>query len=140
VTSYTRLLAGGEAYAIPVGYVMEVAGLGDVTAVPGAPPEILGVRNLRGHLLPVIELARLLGIPEAVAPRQLLVAEADGVQAAFAVDKVTDVGELPDRVEEPGSDFLTGAILHDGDLIGVIDMPRLIGSLRTGAEQGRAGE
>jgi chemotaxis signal transduction protein len=140
MTSYTRLLAGGEAYAVPVGYVTEVADLGDVTAVPGAPAEILGVRNLRGQLLPVIELARLFGLPEAAAPRQLLVAEAGSVRAAFAVDKVTDVGELPDTGEEPGSAFLTGAILADGDLIGVIDMPRVIGSLCARAGRGGADE
>jgi len=138
--TYTRLMAGGEAYAIPVEYVLEVAGLGDVTAVPRAPAEILGVRNLRGRLLPVIELTRLLGVPGATPARQLLVAEVGDVRAALAVDLVTDVGELPDPVEEPGARFLAGATLCDGDLVGVIDVPGLLGSLRTKAGRGSPGE
>lgn len=120
---------------MPVEYVLEVASLGDVTAVPGAPAEILGVRNLRGRLLPVIELTRLLGIPGATSPRQLLVAKVGDVRAALAVDMVTDVGELPDLVEEPRAGFVAGATLRDGDLVGVIDLPRLLGALCTRAGQ-----
>jgi purine-binding chemotaxis protein CheW len=136
MVTYTQLTAGGEAYAIPVEYVVEIAGLGDLTAVPGAPAEILGIRNLRGQLLPVIGLARLLGIPGPASPRLLLVSEADGVRAALAVDEVTDVGELPDPVEEPGAYFVSGAMLRDGNLIGVIDVPRVLGSLGEKAGQG----
>ena len=125
---YARLRIATETYAVPVGDVLGVADLGDLTAVPGAPGEILGVRSLRRQILPVIDLAMVIGVRGA-QPKRLLVAEAEGILAGFAVDEVTDVGELPDPAEETESDFLVGAMLYDGDLIGVIDVTRIFGSL-----------
>jgi chemotaxis signal transduction protein len=109
---------------------VEIATLGDLTAVPGSPREILGVRNLRGQILPVIDLAMLLGLNAAVPPRQLLVAEAGSVKAGFAIDEVSSVGELPDPTEGAESDFLLGTMFHDGELLGVVDVPRIFGSLQ----------
>lgn len=128
--TYAQLKVAAEAYAVPIANVVEIASLGDLTAVPGARQEILGVRNLRGQILPVIDLALLLGLSPAVPPRQLLVAEAGSVKAGFAIDEVSDVGELPDLAggAEPG--FLLGTMFCDGELIGVIDVPGIFGSLQ----------
>jgi chemotaxis signal transduction protein len=130
MSTYTRLKVAAEVYAVPIGNVVEIASLGDLTAVPGAPRQILGVRNLRGQILPVIDLALLLGLTAAAPPRQLLVAEAGSVKAGFAIDEVSDVGELPDPNEGAESDFLLGTMFHDGELLGVIDVPRIFGSLQ----------
>jgi chemotaxis signal transduction protein len=110
--------------------VVEIASLGDLAAVPGSPREILGVRNLRGQILPVIDLALLLGLNAAVPPRQMLVAEAGSVKAGFAIAEVSNVGELPDPTEGAESDFLLGTMFHEGELLGVIDVPRIFGSLQ----------
>ena len=136
---YVRLRIGSEAYAMPVQHVREVVGFGEVTVVPGSGPEMLGLRNLRGQILPVIDLALLLGISASAAPASLLVAEAGGRAghvevahgrvAGFAIDAVSEVGELQDPAEETESDLLMGATLADGDLIGLIDVPRVFDSL-----------
>src|SRR5262249_33103954 len=93
--AYLRLRIGAEAYAIPVEFVREVFELGRVEAVPGARPEMLGVRNVRGQILPVADLAPLLGLARAAPPDRLLLAEAGGRRAGFAVDEVSGVSELP---------------------------------------------
>ena len=126
---YVRLQVASEAYAMPVEHVLEVADLGDVAPVPGSRPEMLGVRNMRGQILPVVDLALLLGIPRGAPPGRLLVAEAGGHQAGFAIDEVSMVGDLADPAEETESDLLVGATLAGGDLIGVIDVPRVFASL-----------
>jgi chemotaxis signal transduction protein len=126
---YVQLTVASEAYAMPVANVLEVAGLGPVRAVPGARPEVMGVRNMRGQILPVVDLARLLGIARTGPPGRLLVAEAGGCQAGFAIDEVGWVGDLADAAEDTESDMLAGAVLSEGDLIGVIDVPRVFGSL-----------
>ena len=118
-----------ETYAIPVEYVLEVADLGQVRAVPSARPEVLGVWNMRGQILPVVDLALLLGIARTAPPSRLLVAEAKGCQAGFAIDEVSGVGELGDPAEDTDSDMLVGAVLSEGDLIGVIDVPRVFDAL-----------
>ena len=124
-----RLRVASETYAMPVEHVLEVADLGQVRAVPGARPELLGVRNLRGRILPVVDLALLLQIPRTAPPGRLLVAEAGGRRAGFAIDEVSEVGELPDPAEETESGLLVGALFGEGDLIGVIDVPRVFDAL-----------
>ncbi len=126
---HVRLRVASEAYAMPVEHVLEVADLGQVRAVPRSRPELLGVRNLRGQVLPVVDLALLFGIPRTVPPGRMIVAEAGGRRAGFAIDEVSGVGELGDPAEETESDLLVGAALGGGDLIGVIDVPRVFDSL-----------
>jgi chemotaxis signal transduction protein len=129
VNVYVRLRIASESFAISVEHVLQVAHLDQVTVVPGAPPAMLGVWNLRGQILPVVDLAHMLRIPRPVSPSRLLVAEAGDQQAAFAIDDVSGVGELADPTEETESDLLAGATLADGDLIGVIDVTRVFDSL-----------
>jgi len=82
---YVRLRIGSEAYAMPVQHVREVVGFGEVTVVPGSGPEMLAcgtcaARSCRHRL------ALLLGISASAAPASLLVAEAGGRAAGFAID------------------------------------------------------
>jgi purine-binding chemotaxis protein CheW len=135
VSVYVRLRLASEAYAMPVEHVLEVAELGDVVPVPGSRPEVLGVRNLRGQILAVVDLALLLGIPRSAPPDRLLVAEAWGITAGFAIDEVSMVGELADPAEEAESDLLVGATHTGDDLVGVIDVRRVFASFdRHGSE------
>jgi len=129
MNAYVRFRVAEEAYAVSVSHVLEVANLGEVTPVPGARREVLGVRNLRGKILPVIDLAALLGTSRAAPPVRLLVAEADGRQAGLAIDEVTEVGELADPAGESESALLLGTMLDDGDLIGVLNMPAVMDAL-----------
>jgi len=129
MNAYVRFRVAEEAYAISVRSVLEVANLGELTPVPGAPREILGVRNLRGKILPVIDLAALLGASRTGPPGRLLVAESDGHPAGLAIDEVTEVGEFAAPVEEAESALLLGTVLEEGDLIGVLDMAAVIGAL-----------
>jgi chemotaxis signal transduction protein len=125
VTTYVQLRVAAEDYAIPVAYVLRIASLGSVTAVPGSPPAVLGIRSLRGQILPVINFAALMGIPSQAPPGCLLVAEADGRLGGLAIDEVSNVGELDDPTEETESDLLSGATLTGGQLVGVIDVDRV---------------
>jgi purine-binding chemotaxis protein CheW len=134
VSVYVRLRVAAEAYAMPVEHVLEVTELGTVVLVPGARPELLGVRNMRGQILAVVDLALLLGIPRAAPPARLLVAEAGGLQAGFAIDEVSMVGDLADPAEETESDLLVGATLVGSDLVGVIDVARVFASLQGGQQ------
>lgn len=129
MNAYVRFRVADEAYAVSVLNVLEVAGLGEVTPVPGAPREIVGVRNLRGKILPVIDLAALLGTRRTEPPARLLVAESDGRQAGLAIDEVTEVGEFAHPVEEAESALLLGTMLEEGDLIGVLNMPAVMDAL-----------
>jgi purine-binding chemotaxis protein CheW len=126
---YVRVEVGDEVYAIPVESVLEIADAGEVTAVPGAGPAVVGVRNLRGSILPVFRLAALLGLPSASGGTRIVVTECDGLRAALAVDAVSDVGALSPADEETSSELLAGAALENGTLIGIVDVRRVFAAL-----------
>ncbi len=124
-----RLRLAAEQYAVPVTHVREVIGLDEVIPVPGTPGDVIGVRNLRGQILPVIDLTVLLGISRTAPPRLLLIAEADGLRAGFALDEVSGIAELPPPSAENESSLLEGSVLVGADLIGVIDVPKAFSEL-----------
>lgn len=125
---HVRVRVAGEHYALPVDRVLEVAELGPLTVVPGSPPEILGVRNLRGQVLPVIALAALLGLP-AGDPTRVVVIESGELRAGLRVDEVLEVEELPPSSEPVESDLLDGACMVDGELVGVLDVDAVLSSV-----------
>lgn len=126
---HVRLRVGGESYAFAVANVLEVVEPGDVSPVPGSGESVLGVSNLHGEVMPVFDLAAVLGISRDGAARRLLVVEHDGRHAAFAVDEVLDVGELPAHWEETDSSLLRGATLDGGELVGIVDVAGLFRAL-----------
>ena len=91
------------------------AELGEISPVPGTDSTVLGVRNLRGRVLPVFDLALLFGVSGDGVPSKLVVAEDRGRQAGLAIDEVTDVAELPETAAETESQFLSGSTLEDGE-------------------------
>jgi len=126
---HVRLRVAGEAYAVPIENVLEVVRLGEVTAVPGSPAELLGVLNLRGRVLAVADLAQILGLRRTAPAARMLVAESGDLRASFVIDEVSEVSELDDPTEATESALLTGATLAGGDLIGIIDLDRVFSSL-----------
>ena len=126
---HVRVRIGGESYAVSVEHVIEVAELGTMSPVPGANRSVIGIRNLRGEVLPVFDLSSVLGIRGDSLPQSLLVTEHGSLRAGFAIDEVTDVGTLPPVTEETQSKLLAGAALDDSGLIGVIDIERLYAAL-----------
>ena len=71
----------------------------------------------------------VIGIARDGEPKRLLVAEQGGRRAGFAVDEVTDVGVLADVEEATESEYLAGAALDDGELVGVVDLERVFAAL-----------
>ena len=128
---HVRLRVGAESYAMPVENVLEVAELGGLSAIPGAGAAVLGVRNLHGHVLPVFDLARVLAIDGDASTPRVVVAEHQGRLAGLAVAEVTDVISLAAEAEEHEAEHLTGAVLEDGHLIGILDVERLFATLAT---------
>jgi purine-binding chemotaxis protein CheW len=116
---------GPEDYALPVETVTEVAELGDINPVPGAPASVLGTRNLHGQVLPVIDMAAVFGLTSS-DPKRLVVADHDGRRAGLAVDAVEGVEPLPDTSEEVHAKHLVGATLVDASLVGVVDVKSVL--------------
>lgn len=130
---YVRVRADGEDYALPVDGVLEVTELGDLAPVPGSAPEVLGVHNLRGQVIPVVDLGGMLGLDGGAERERVVVVEGRDARLGLAVDSVVEVGGLPPPSEGAESDYLMGAALVDGQLVGIVDLEALLGALVVGS-------
>ena len=130
---HVRLRVGCETYALPIENVLEVAELGELAIVPGAGRGVLGVRNFHGQVLPVFDLAFVLRIPREGRPPCLIVADEGGRLAGFAVDGVTNVAPLEGAPQQTDIDYLAHAMLEDGALVGVLDVPQVFLALGEGS-------
>ena len=121
--TYVRLRAGGEHFAVPVAQALEVVEVAKVAPVPGAHDAVLGVCNLRGRILALVDLAAALGLPPGEV-RRALVVEDGAALAGLGVEDVAGVAELPE-LEERERGRLRGSALVDGELVGVVDLGAL---------------
>jgi len=130
---YLLVRVADEEYALPVEHVREVARDGKTAPVPGAPPAVLGVRNVRGEVLPVIDLAGVLGLPRNDNPPCVAVVEHAGRVAALGVYELRGVGPLENAPEPAEGRFVAGAALHDDALVGVVAVDELLAAIEEGA-------
>ena len=130
MSTYVTLGVGEELYAVPVESVLEIAAAGDIAPVPRGGRGLLGVRHIRGVVMPVFCLSTVVGNPTVKAARRNVVIDHDGVRACLAVDSVEDVGPLPGQMEDSELPLLVGATLVKQKLVGVLDMPRLLDTIR----------
>jgi purine-binding chemotaxis protein CheW len=130
---HVRVLSGGEHYALPVDAVREIAELGTITPVPGAPAEVLGVWNLRGEVIGVVDLATLLGLDREGRPGRIVVVEQGDLRAGLAVESVVDVASLPEALEPMDSEYVSAAVLVDRVPVGVVDLGAVLGAVSSRA-------
>lgn len=93
----------GERYALPVPTVHEVVRVGMVTRVPHAPYPVRGIINLRGRVVPLVDVRRRIGLPpgEPDARSRVLIADARGRMVGLLVDEVDQVVRLDRNAVEP---------------------------------------
>lgn len=96
-TKWATFRLGEELLGLPVEDVQEVVLVQPLTPVPLAPDLFLGLLNLRGQVMPVLDLARAMGVGERdVSSGKLLVVKVGGEAMSLHVDEVGDVLELPE--------------------------------------------
>lgn len=95
---------GQEEFGVPIDSVQEIVRVPEqLTQVPRAPAFVEGVINLRGAVLPVVDLRRRLGLPDAARSdrQRIMVFVIDGVRTGFIVDSVAEVLKVERRAIEP---------------------------------------
>jgi purine-binding chemotaxis protein CheW len=128
---------GDELYAVGVEHLREVVVAPRITTVPGAPASVLGVFNLRGAILPILDTARLLGRePLDRAPIALVVTCWDSKAALAATDSpsVVDLNAVVRSAESPGA-----SVIHRfGDvLVTMLDIEVLLAGAGFGSHPAR---
>jgi len=136
ITQLVVFQLGHELYGADISVVREVSSVQRVTRVPRTPKYIEGVTNLRGRVIPVVDLRRRLGLPVSAATKatRIAVAELEGGQVGMIVDAVLEVLRVPQSAIEPPSQLLSkvdseyvhGVAKVDGRLIILLDLARVL--------------
>lgn len=100
----------GQEYAVNIGQVQEIIRMSTVVAIPKAPAFVEGVINLRGMVIPVIDLRARFGLPPKDGDEQdrIIVVDIDGVKTGYRVDSVREVLKIPRGDIEKISEICTG--------------------------------
>lgn len=100
---YLTFHLAGEDYGIEIRYVIEIIGIQNITDVPDMPAFIRGVINLRGKVIPVMDVrARFnLGNRDYDDRTCIIVVNVDGTEVGLVVDEVSEVADIPQANVEP---------------------------------------
>lgn len=123
-----------EEYAIEILKVQEIIGMMHITSVPGMPRHIRGIINLRGQIIPVIDLRLRFECQPGIRDEKcIIVVRSNGVKTGLAVDKVSEVLNIfDDQVDAPpslgpdmGAQFLLGIGKTDSGVKLILDIDRI---------------
>jgi purine-binding chemotaxis protein CheW len=132
-------LAGTD-YAVPIGSVLEISRPQHVTPLPHVPPWLLGLTNLRGDIISLVDLRGFLGLGEAAADGggRLLVVRSrrEDLTTCLVVDRVKEILRVNgDQIaapaappDDPVGPYLRGVSEHQGRLLVFLDLDRLLHS------------
>lgn len=140
---------GKEYYGVSIDAVHEIVRVPEITAVPDAPEFLEGVINLRGRIIPVVDLRKRLkiGRSERTKSSRVLITENNGRMIGILVDFVSEVRKLagesveppPEMIAAVGIEYITGVAKVEDRLIIFLDMKKILSiddikKLRTAAE------
>lgn len=128
-----EFLLGGERYGIETSFVAEVHPLKELTPLPCTPPFLLGLMNLRGKILSVMDLGRLFELPEREGgePGKVIVLHGDSMEFGLLADALVGVYTVPLRALQPPPPTLAG-IRSDclkgvtGERLALLDVGRML--------------
>jgi purine-binding chemotaxis protein CheW len=127
---------GEETYGVQIGAVREIVRVPEITAVPNAPDLIEGVINLRGKIIPVMDLRKRFG-SSSIQPdkkNRILVVDLENRLLGLIVSSASEVLKIPpSEIEPPGavfaegeSSYVTGVGKLKGRLVILLDIARLL--------------
>lgn len=126
----------GEIYGIDVMQIQEVLRVTEIAPVPGAPPYVLGIFNLRGNVVTVIDTRDRFSLPpgEITDSTRIVIIESDKQVVGILVDGVAEVVELnteridpaPNVGDDESSRYIQGVATLDDKLLIVVDLNKLL--------------
>lgn len=125
-----------EIYGINVMRVQEVLRVTEIAPVPGAPHYVLGIINLRGNVVTVIDTRERLGLDakDMDESTRIVIIEADKLVVGILVDAVAEVVDLrtseiesaPSVGNDESSKYIQGVVSRDGELLILVDLNKLL--------------
>jgi len=130
-----------QAFCIDIGHVLEIRGWTQTTTLPHAPDYVKGLMNLRGTVLPVLDMSRRLGLGSAEPSNRdvIIIVRPEEMTVGFLVEAVSDILTVnsdemtptPDVNSAETKSFIEGIFTHGDQLIRAVDVRSI---MPTGAE------
>jgi purine-binding chemotaxis protein CheW len=131
-TELLSFLVGGQDYSVDIMSVREIRGSAKATSLPHAPPFVRGVINLRGTVLPLIDLAARLGLEtgQDTDRNVIIVVDLGERTVGLMVDAVSDILAIPaedmqtppDMAADETHNFVSALTIVDGRMIRILDL------------------
>ncbi|MFE8069532.1 chemotaxis protein CheW [Marinobacteraceae bacterium S3BR75-40.1] len=136
VLQYVTFHLADETYGLNVMQIQEVLRYTEIAPVPGAPDYVLGIINLRGNVVTVIDTRRRFGLPDAEVTdaTRIVVIEVDNQVIGVLVDSVAEVVYLrqseietaPNVGNEESARFIQGVCNKNGELIILVEFEKML--------------
>jgi purine-binding chemotaxis protein CheW len=136
-TLHVTFRVGNASYAVPASDVLHLESYDTATYVPGAPAYVAGLVQVRGRLVPVVDLRVRFGLPtiEHTIDRRVVVVQVGSRVAGLIVDSAREVVKLddaafekpPEIIEQQTAGFVKAVATIASRLYLLVDVPRIIG-------------
>ena len=146
-TQFISFAIGDDQYGVDIMAVREIKGWSDITHLPKQPEYVRGVLNLRGAIVPIVDLRCRFGegLTETTPLHIVIIVQIDGRSIGLIGDRVLDIVSVdaaqiqavPRTAQGATTDFLSGLVTHDNTMIALIDLPNLL-SMQDGSDADRA--
>ena len=127
---------GQEEFGLSIQSIQEINRMVEITRVPNSPEFVSGVINLRGKVIPIINLRKRFGFPPKESDRntRIIVVELGEMVVGFIVDAVSEVLRIPKNITEPppsiiagiGSEYITSVAKLENRLLILLDLERIL--------------
>ncbi len=135
---------GEDTYAIPVDLLTEIIISQKIFPVPTTPSHVLGVINLRGNIVPIVDIRPALSLPQQTAPGQIAIVKHGAMMLGIVVDNVSAVLAVPESSvqtlpadagsQQPAgknrSRFFKGIIQREAGVVALLNIERIIDEIR----------
>ncbi len=135
-TDFISFAIGDDQYGVDIMAVREIKEWSNITHLPKQPDYVRGVLNLRGVVMPIVDLRCRFGqgLTEATPTHIIIIVQIDERQVGLLADRVLDIVSIeqskiqpvPRTAQGATSDFLSGLVTVEGAMIALIDLPNLL--------------
>lgn len=134
---YLSFWTDQQLFGVAISDVVQIVGVQEITELPESPPYVKGIINLRGSIIPVIDVRLRLGKPEKEYDERtcIIVTSIHDTVMGFVVDAVDEVTAIeprdilppPQITADYTASFLTGIAKHEGRVVLIINTMKLLG-------------
>jgi purine-binding chemotaxis protein CheW len=135
-TQFINFAIGDDQYGVDIMAVREIKGWSEITCLPKQPDYVRGVLNLRGAIVPIVDLRCRFGqgLTETTPLNIVIIVQIDDRPVGLIGDRVLDIisvdtGEiqpLPRTAQSAATAFLSGLVTHDNAMVALIDLSHLL--------------